>query len=58
MMITCPLRTNAPWGIARLSQAARLTDQVATDLTFTYRYDSAAGSGVDIYIVGESNRFT
>jgi hypothetical protein len=46
-------RTNAPWGIARLSQVAKLANQDATALTFTYTFDSSAGSGVDIYIVGE-----
>ena len=45
-------RTNAPWGLARLSQAAKLTDQNTNDLTFTYKYDSTAGAGVDIYVVG------
>lgn len=44
-------QTNAPWGIARLSQDGKLASQSTSSLTFTYRYDSAAGSGVDIYVV-------
>lgn len=51
-IFTSPTRTDAPWGIARLSQDDTLEDQNATDLAFTYKYDSAAGEGVDIYIVG------
>lgn len=51
-ILTSPTRTDAPWGIARLSQDDTLEDQNATDLAFTYKYDSAAGEGVDIYIVG------
>lgn len=45
-------RTDAPWGIARISQNARLSDQNTGALTFTYRSDSSAGAGVDIYVVG------
>ncbi|OBZ79180.1 Cuticle-degrading protease [Grifola frondosa] len=44
-------QTNAPWGLARISQNAELADQNTNDLTFTYTYDSSAGSGVDIYVV-------
>ncbi|EJF66736.1 serine protease [Dichomitus squalens LYAD-421 SS1] len=44
-------QTNAPWGLQRISQAAKLADQNTSDLTFTYTYDDSAGSGVDIYIV-------
>ncbi|KAI0077290.1 serine protease [Panus rudis PR-1116 ss-1] len=44
-------QTNAPWGIARLSQDARLSNQNTGSLTFTYKYDSAAGAGVDVYVV-------
>ena len=46
-------RTNAPWGLQRISQTAKLSNQNTNALTFTYTYDSSAGSGVDIYIVGE-----
>ena len=46
------LRTNAPWGLSRLSQDATLTNQDPTALNFTYRFDSSAGANVDVYIVG------
>ena len=46
-------RTDAPWGLARLSQNGRLVNQGSTALTYTYRYDSPAGEGVDIYVIGE-----
>ena len=45
-------RTNAPWGLARISQDERLVNQDANALTFTYRHDSSAGAGVDFYVVG------
>ncbi|KAK7678555.1 hypothetical protein QCA50_018427 [Cerrena zonata] len=44
-------QTNAPWGIARLSQNGRLSNQNTGALTFTYSFDSSAGAGVDIYVV-------
>ncbi|KAJ3483614.1 hypothetical protein NLI96_g6193 [Meripilus lineatus] len=44
-------QTNAPWGLSRISQNARLTNQNSAALTFTYKYDSTAGTGVDIYVV-------
>ncbi|KAI0639444.1 serine protease [Trametes polyzona] len=44
-------QTNAPWGLQRISQAARLSNQNTGALTYTYTYDSSAGAGVDIYIV-------
>jgi cerevisin len=44
-------RSDAPWGISRLSQKGKETDQNADDLKFTYKYDSKAGAGVDIYII-------
>jgi cerevisin len=44
-------KTNAPWGLSRLSQTAKLTGTSTTALTYTYKYDSTAGSGVDIYVV-------
>ncbi|KAJ3480011.1 hypothetical protein NLI96_g8664 [Meripilus lineatus] len=45
------IQTDAPWGLARLSTDAKLTNQDANALTFTYKFNSAAGSGVDIYII-------
>ncbi|KAJ3508844.1 hypothetical protein NLJ89_g5537 [Agrocybe chaxingu] len=44
-------QTNAPWGLARLSSTARLTSTATGSLTFSYTYDAAAGSGVDIFIL-------
>jgi hypothetical protein len=38
-------RNDAPWGLARLSSN--------TNTSTTYTYDSSAGNGTDIYIVGE-----
>lgn len=36
-----------------MSQDAKLSNQNAEELNFTYRYDDVAGNDVDIYIVGE-----
>jgi len=57
IMSTCEVitQTNAPWGLSRLSTV----DQVwkanpkpdSSSLSFTYRYDSSAGCGVDVYVV-------
>lgn len=50
-VLISPIRTNAPWGLSRISQAGP-TGGSASGTSFSYRYDSSAGSGVDIYIVG------
>ncbi|RXW25686.1 hypothetical protein EST38_g147 [Candolleomyces aberdarensis] len=44
-------QTNAPWGLQRISQPEKLRSTATGDLTYTYTYDSSAGTGVDIYIV-------
>ncbi|PPQ72490.1 hypothetical protein CVT24_003253 [Panaeolus cyanescens] len=44
-------QTNAPWGLQRISQRAKLSSTSTTALTYTYNYDATAGRGVDIYIV-------
>ncbi|KAK7686101.1 hypothetical protein QCA50_010913 [Cerrena zonata] len=44
-------QTDAPWGLARISQNGRLADQNPANLNFTYRYDSSAGFGSDIYVI-------
>ncbi|KZV97876.1 serine protease [Exidia glandulosa HHB12029] len=44
------IMTTAPWGLARLSSRTPLTGS-ATALNFTFRFDSTAGRGVDIFIV-------
>lgn len=48
------LRTNAPWGLQRVSQNAKLpANSNPQALTYTFKYDSSAGAGVDIYVIGE-----
>ncbi|RDB21875.1 Cuticle-degrading protease [Hypsizygus marmoreus] len=54
IMHTMVTQTNAPWGLARLSSSSRLSNQDTSALTYSYTYDAAAGSGVDIFIVGLS----
>lgn len=47
------VQTDAPWGLQRISQAARMPHPAADDsaLDYTYTYDDAAGRGVDIYVI-------
>jgi len=44
-------QTNAPWGLSRLSQRAKLTNQSPSALTHTYTWSGTGGAGVDVYIV-------
>ncbi|TFK77117.1 peptidase 1 [Pluteus cervinus] len=45
-------QTNAPWGLQRITQAGKLTNQNDSQLAFSYSWnDAAAGSGVDVYVV-------
>ncbi|KAG8932375.1 subtilisin-like serine protease [Tulasnella sp. 418] len=44
-------QTNAPWGLQRIDQAAKLTNTNAAGLNFVYGYDDPAGAGVDVYVV-------
>ena len=44
-------RTNAPWGLGRISSLKKLTGD-DHGLNFTYKYDSTAGKGVTVYIIG------
>ncbi|EJD54174.1 subtilisin-like protein [Auricularia subglabra TFB-10046 SS5] len=44
-------QTDAPWGLQRISQVEKIGRKDARSLNFTYRYDSSAGQGVDIYVV-------
>ena len=46
------LRTDAPWGLGRVSSKAKLANQDPTALTFTYNYDSTAGANSDVYVIG------
>ncbi|KAJ2915902.1 hypothetical protein MD484_g4494, partial [Candolleomyces efflorescens] len=56
IMVTQP---DAPWGLGRLSSSERLANQNASQLTFSYTYnETAAGAGVDIYIIGASLDFS
>ncbi|KAG5640721.1 hypothetical protein DXG03_007430 [Asterophora parasitica] len=48
---TFATQTNAPWGLARISQPARLASQDTSALTYSYTYDDSAGAGVDVYVV-------
>jgi hypothetical protein len=45
-------RTNAPWGLSRLSQNAAIRPPTIT-LNKNYTFDDSAGQGVDIYILGQ-----
>ena len=51
-ILTYTLRTNAPWGLGRISSKAKLTNQDTSALTYTYKYDSTAGANSDVYIIG------
>ncbi|KAK0452830.1 serine protease [Desarmillaria tabescens] len=44
-------RSNAPWGLARISQTSSLGSSDTSDLTYKYNYDSSGGAGVDVYVV-------
>ncbi|KAF9645176.1 serine protease [Thelephora ganbajun] len=45
-------QTNATWGLGRISSQTSLAGQDPNALTFTYKYDSTAGAGTDVYIIG------
>ncbi|SJL11638.1 uncharacterized protein ARMOST_15044 [Armillaria ostoyae] len=44
-------QTNAPWGLARISQRAALGSSDTSALTYRYNYDPSGGAGVDVYVV-------
>ncbi|KXN90044.1 Cuticle-degrading protease [Leucoagaricus sp. SymC.cos] len=44
-------QTDAPWGLQRISQRAKLSSTDTSALTYTYTYGSNPGAGVDIYVV-------
>ncbi|PFH47212.1 hypothetical protein AMATHDRAFT_152700 [Amanita thiersii Skay4041] len=56
--MTIITQTGAPWGLRRISDPRPISplEGDAFSLNFTYRYDSSAGSGVDIYIVDFGGR--
>jgi len=45
-------RTNAPWGLGRISSQTKLTNQDVTARTFSYDYDTTGGANSDVYIIG------
>jgi len=47
-----PHRTDAPWGLGRISSQTKLANQDTSALTFSYDYDSTAGANSDVYIIG------
>ncbi|TFK69041.1 serine protease [Pluteus cervinus] len=51
-------QTNAAWGLGRLSSTAKLAVQDDRSYSFTYTYDSSAGTGVDIYLIPLSGVYT
>ncbi|SJL16596.1 uncharacterized protein ARMOST_20122 [Armillaria ostoyae] len=44
-------QTNAPWGLARISQRAALGSSDISALIYRYNYDPSGGAGVDVYVV-------
>ena len=56
MVFIPPPRTDAPWGLGRISSKTKLANQDTTALTFSYDYDSTAGSGATVYIIGRWNK--
>jgi len=44
-------QTNAPWGLGRIDQAAKLSPANAAALNHSYTYDDTAGAGVDVYVI-------
>ena len=49
------VRSDAPWHLQRINRDARLyePDRGPDYLKWQYSYDSSAGAGVDIYVLGE-----
>lgn len=48
------IRDNAPWGLSRISSQTKLASQNDRGLNFTYSFDSTAGAGSTVYIIGGS----
>ncbi|KAF9648145.1 serine protease [Thelephora ganbajun] len=44
-------QTDATWGLGRISSQTSLAGQDPNALTFTYKYDSTAGAGTDVYVI-------
>ena len=46
------IRNNAPWGLNRISSQQKPVGQNDRSLNFTYTFDSTAGAGSTVFIVG------
>jgi len=47
-----PCRTNAPWGLQRITQAGPVNAANVNSLAYTYSWnDATAGTGVDVYVL-------
>ena len=51
------IRDNAPWGLSRISSQTPLANQDDKALDFNYSFDSTAGAGSTVYIIGGSKLF-
>jgi hypothetical protein len=47
------IRNDAPWHLQRINQDDTLSDNSVDNNERPYTYDSSAGAGVDIYILGK-----
>ena len=45
------IRTDAPWGLQRISHREPVTPKDSFALSYKYIYDDSAGGGVDVYII-------
>jgi cerevisin len=52
----CDFRNNAPWGLERISRRTPVANKRLGASTFTYSYDSSAGIGVEVYVIGVYHR--
>lgn len=50
-LLTFLCRSNAPWGLSRISQNGAVSGGDASALDYSYSYDDTAGEGVDVYVV-------
>jgi cerevisin len=45
------VRTDAPWGLQRISHREPVEPKNDLALSYTYIYDDSAGDGVDVYVI-------
>jgi cerevisin len=50
VQINCLTQTDAPWGLGRITSKAKLTGK-DDELKYTYKYESSAGKGADVYVI-------